>query len=109
MSIACTVCLTLVCVLILLQCIEKIHFVRSLSIQLPGSAASSPVREKIVPPLTPGSSKKAFMETLLTPSTNIQEQLYDKEKASDLFVQGHSEITISVSLLHFCLTEKLQS
>lgn len=40
------------------------------------------------------------METLLTPSTNIQEQLYDREKASDLFVQGHSEISISVRCLY---------
>ncbi len=67
-------------------------------LQLPtcNSAEGSPVKDRMPPPLTPGSSKKAFMETLLTPSTNVQDQLYDGEKASDIFVQGHSEISISV-------------
>ena len=66
--------------------------------QLAASPGESPVREKLKPPLTPGSSKKAFMETLLTPSTNVQDQLYDRDKASDIFVQGHSDISISVRL-----------
>ena len=73
------------------------------TMQLPVSTDNSPVRERekiVKTPLTPGSSKKAFMETLLTPSTNVQDQIYDKDKASDIFVQGHSDISISVSLYH---------
>ncbi len=77
-------------------------------LQLSSSAEGSPVKERM-PPLTPGSSKKAFMETLLTPSTNVQDQLYDREKASDIFVQGHSEISISVCFLHVCCIEVIPS
>jgi hypothetical protein len=48
-------------------------------------------------PLTPGNSKKAFMESLLAPPTLQQDQLYSKEKASELFMKGHSDIGVTVS------------
>ena len=49
-------------------------------------------------PLTPTSSKKVFMETLLTPTHNTAEHIYDPKKANELFVADHSEVHIAVSL-----------
>lgn len=63
-------------------------------------APLTPVTDKksfLETPLTPGISKKAFMETLLTPSIVTQDQVYDKEKSAELYVQGHSNISIAVS------------
>ena len=37
------------------------------------------------------------METLLTPSHSTQEEIYDREKALELFVPGHTDIGITVS------------
>ena len=48
-------------------------------------------------PLTPKSSKKAFMETLLTPAHSTQEEIFDKEKVAELFMPGHTHIGITVS------------
>lgn len=48
-------------------------------------------------PLTPGTSKKAYMEPLLAPPTLSQDPQYSKEKASELFVKGHSDIGVTVS------------
>ncbi len=47
--------------------------------------------------LTPGMSKKAFMETLLAPPTLANDHFYSKEKSSEVFVQGHSDISVTVS------------
>ena len=61
-----------------------------------------PIPEGIIerphPPLTPKSSKKAFMETLLTPAHSTQEEIFDKEKVAELFMPGHTHIGITVSL-----------
>ena len=50
-------------------------------------------------PLTPRTSKKAFMETLLTPAYSTQEEIYDAEKAMELFIPLHTEIKITVRVL----------
>ena len=47
-------------------------------------------------PITPGNSKMAFMETLLAPPALQQDQLYSKEKASELFMKGHTDIGVTV-------------
>ena len=57
----------------------------------------SPAKERPKTPLTP-QTKKAFMESLLTPASSLQDELYDKEKVSELFVWGHDEINITVSI-----------
>ena len=78
----------------------------SLSLQLPADSPSHPhpshhhERSKDRPktPLTPGGSKKkVFMESMLAPPTLSQDQFYSKEKASELFVKGHSDIGVTVS------------
>lgn len=48
-------------------------------------------------PLTPKSSKKVFMETLLTPTHSTVEHIYDAKKAQEIFVADHSEVHITVS------------
>ncbi|XP_003384967.1 PREDICTED: uncharacterized protein LOC100640359 [Amphimedon queenslandica] len=57
------------------------------SIQTP----SSP----LLTPLTPKSSKKIFMETLLMPTPNTIDSIFDEEKALELFASDHKDIKIS--------------
>ena len=37
-----------------------------------------------------------FMDALLAPPTLTQEQLYDRDKAADIFIPGHTDISITV-------------
>jgi len=39
------------------------------------------------------------METLLTPAYSTQEEIYDAEKAMELFIPLHTEIKITVRVL----------
>ena len=48
-------------------------------------------------PLTPQSSKKEFMQTLLMPTPVTIDNIYDPQKAAELFVRDHTDIRISVS------------
>ena len=47
-------------------------------------------------PLTPRSSKKAFMETLLAPEPSTLDEIYDTERAAELFVPGYVDVAIAV-------------
>ena len=47
-------------------------------------------------PLTPRSTKKAFMETLLAPQPSALDEIYDEERAREVFVAGHNEVAIEV-------------
>ena len=51
----------------------------------------------LILPLTPQSSKKEFMETLLMPTPHTIDKIYDPQKAAELFVRDHTDIRISVS------------
>lgn len=55
-------------------------------------------------PLTPGSSKKAFMETLLAPPTMSQDHSYIKDRAVELFMKGHEDIGVTVQNIYIKLT-----
>ena len=67
------------------------------SSQLPISQGS-PAKERPITPITPRTSKKMFMDALLAPDTLTQEQLYDRDKAADLFTSGHADISITVGI-----------
>jgi hypothetical protein len=64
---------------------------------------SSPIPPTPIPPtpLTPRSTKKAFMETLLAPELSTLDEVYDEERAKEVFIPGYSEVSIKVvRLLH---------
>ena len=68
-----------------------------LSLQLPLSQGS-PAKERPITPITPRTSKKMFMDALLAPDMLTQEQLYDRDKAAELFTPGHADIGITVGI-----------
>ena len=45
------------------------------------------------------SSKKVFMETLLTPTPNTIEKVFNSDKAAELFMEGHRDILVEVSMI----------
>lgn len=59
-------------------------------------ASSLPVSFTSLAPLTPQSNKKVFMETLLTPTPNTIDRVFDKEKAIELYAADHNDIKITV-------------
>jgi hypothetical protein len=77
----------------------------SLFPQLPISQGS-PAKERPITPITPRTSKKMFMDALLAPDTLTQEQLYDRDKAAELFTSGHADIGITVGIymyMYWCM------
>lgn len=63
----------------------------------PSPPPVSRIASTSTPPLTPQSSKKIFMETLLMPTPNTIDSVFDEEKALELFASNHKDIQISVS------------
>lgn len=66
-------------------------------LQLP--AVQEPVEVPTSPPaapLTPRSTKKAFMETMLAPEPSTLDDIYDEERAREVFVPGHNVVSIEV-------------
>jgi hypothetical protein len=47
-------------------------------------------------PLTPHSTKKAFMETMLAPEPSTLDEIYDDERAREVFVTEHHVVSIEV-------------
>ena len=58
------------------------------------SSSSSPITPPT--PLTPHSKKKAFMDTMLAPEPSTLDEIYDEERAREIFVPGHNAVTIDV-------------
>ena len=53
-------------------------------------------------PLTPRSTKKAFMETMLAPEPSALDEIYDEERAIEMFVPGYTEVAIMVGESPYC-------
>jgi len=47
-------------------------------------------------PLTPGLSKKGFMEALLAPTNMAHGQHFSEERAGEMFMEQHSQVVVTV-------------
>ena len=66
------------------------------SSQLPAVQEPMEIPTSPPAPLTPHSTKKAFMETMLAPEPTTLDEIYDDERAREVFVTGHHVVSIEV-------------
>ena len=79
------------------NCSLSLSLSLSLSPQLPAIQEPADISPSPPAPLTPHSTKKAFMETMLAPEPSTLDDIYDEERARELFVPSHNVVSIEVS------------